>query len=68
MTATTPEDLCVLFQRYMAEGDVESLLNLYDPQAVFLNQSGESKNRQGLRQELAPLASAKTASSLRSGK
>jgi ketosteroid isomerase-like protein len=60
MPATTPEQLCQLFKQYMAEGDVDALLSLYDPEAVFLNSSGEIKQgRQGLRGELAPLASAK---------
>jgi hypothetical protein len=42
-------------------GDIEALLScIYDPDAVFLNSSGEVKHsRQGLRRELAPLASAK---------
>jgi ketosteroid isomerase-like protein len=44
----------------MAEGNIEALLSLYDPDAVFLNQSGEVKQgRQGLRGEVGPLASAK---------
>ena len=45
--ANTPEEICSLFKRYMAQGDVESLLNLYDPNAVFLNQAGETKTGQG---------------------
>lgn len=45
----------------MAAGDIESLLSIYDPEAVFLNQSREvKKGGQGLREELAPLAAAKT--------
>jgi ketosteroid isomerase-like protein len=60
MPATTPEQICNLFKQYMAEGDIEALLTLYDPEAVFLNSSGETKHgRQGLRSELVPLASAK---------
>lgn len=60
MPAKSPEEICRLFQQYMAEGDIESLFTIYDPEAVFLNQSGETKKgRQGLRQELAPLAAAK---------
>ena len=43
----------------MAEGDLEALLSIYDPEAVFLNRSGEVKQgRQGLREELVPFASA----------
>jgi uncharacterized protein (TIGR02246 family) len=60
MPARSPEEICRLFQQYMAAGDLESLLSIYDPEAVFLNQSGETrKGRQGLKQELAPLAAAK---------
>jgi len=45
----------------MAEGSLESLLGIYDPDAVVLSQSGELKTgRQGLREVLAPLAAAKT--------
>ena len=56
MPATNPEEICRLFQQYMAEGDLESVLSVYDPQAVFLNQSREpTKDREGLRRELAPL-------------
>jgi uncharacterized protein (TIGR02246 family) len=60
MPAKSPEQICQLFQQYMAQGDIEALLSIYDPEAVFLNQSGEVKQgREGLREELAPLASAK---------
>jgi hypothetical protein len=57
MPADTPEDICRLFQHYMAEGDIDAVLSLYDPEAVFLNRAGEAtKDRRGLRQEL-PLLS-----------
>jgi ketosteroid isomerase-like protein len=57
MPAMSPEEICHLFQQYMAEGDLESVLSLYDPEAVFLNQAREvTKGRDELRQELAPLA------------
>jgi len=57
MPANSPEEICKLFQKYMAQGDVDSLLSLYDPEAVFLNRSGEiKKGRRELRDELAPLA------------
>lgn len=59
MPAKTPEEICRLFQRSMREGDIESLLSLYDPEAVFLAQSGEVKKGDGLREELASLAVAK---------
>lgn len=60
MAAKNPEEICRLFKQYMAEGDVESLLGIYDREAVFLNQSGETKNgREGLREVLTPLAASK---------
>lgn len=61
MSAKRPEEICGLFQKYMADGDLESLLNVYDDEAVFLSQSGEVKiGKQEIREALAPLASAKT--------
>jgi ketosteroid isomerase-like protein len=59
MPANSPEEICHLFQRYMSEGDVESLLSLYDPEAVFLTQSREVKKGEGLREELTSSAAAK---------
>lgn len=60
MPANSPEDICRLFQRAMADGDLESVLSLYDPEAVFVNQAGElTRGRRGLRQELAPFAAMK---------
>ncbi len=60
MPAKSPDKICRLFKQYMAEGDIESLLSLYDPQIAFLNQANEVKNgKSELRQELAPLAAAK---------
>jgi len=54
MAAKSPEEICRLFQRYAAEGNLEGLLNIYDAEAVFLDQSGELKQgRQGLREVLA---------------
>jgi ketosteroid isomerase-like protein len=60
MPANRPEEICRLFQQYMREGDIDSVLTLYDPEAVFLNQSGEvKKGGEALRQEVAPLAAIK---------
>jgi ketosteroid isomerase-like protein len=60
MPATSPEQICHLFKQHMAQGDLEALLSIYDPEVVFLNSSGEAKHgREGLREELAPFASAK---------
>ncbi len=59
MPANTPEEICKLFKRYMAEGDLESVLKIYDPQAVFLNQFGQvKKGRDEIKEELAPMAAA----------
>ena len=60
MPAKSPEEICRLFQQYMAEGDIDSVLSVYDPEAVLLNQSRElKKGSEALRQELAPFAAAK---------
>jgi hypothetical protein len=36
MPAISPEDICRLFQQFMAEGDIESVLSVHDSEAVFL--------------------------------
>jgi ketosteroid isomerase-like protein len=57
MAAKSPEEICRLFQQHMAAGDLDALVNLYDSEAVFLNQSGETKQGAAeLREVLAPLA------------
>jgi ketosteroid isomerase-like protein len=61
MSPKTPEEICCLFSQYMAEGNLESLLALYDPEAVILNRAREmKKGHQGLREQLAPNAAART--------
>jgi hypothetical protein len=35
MPAKSPEEICDLFKQYMAAGDVDSLLTIYDAEAVF---------------------------------
>lgn len=60
MPAKDPKDICLLFQQAMADGDLESALNLYDSEAVFVKQTGEvTKGKQALKAELAPLAGRK---------
>jgi len=60
MPAKNPEEICQLFKQYMAAGGVESLVNIYDPGATFLSQSGGvKKGRQEMRDVLAPLAAQK---------
>ena len=62
MAAKSPEETCNLFRRYMSQGDIEGLLSIYDPEAVFLNRAGEvQQGRECLKPELAPMAAAKTA-------
>ena len=61
MAAGSPGEICLLFQKYMAQGDIESVLALYEPDVVFINQEGSTKRgREELREELAPFAVAKT--------
>lgn len=60
MSAKSPEEICRLFRQFMAEGNLDALVDLYDAEAVFLNQAGETKNgAAGMREVLAPLAAAK---------
>ena len=60
MPAKDPKDICRLFQQAMADSDLESSLNLYDSEAVFVKQTGEvTKGKQALKAELAPLAGRK---------
>jgi uncharacterized protein (TIGR02246 family) len=56
MAARTPAEICALFQRAMADGDLDAVLSVYDAEAVFVRESGEvTRTRDQLRQELAPL-------------
>jgi ketosteroid isomerase-like protein len=60
MSPKTPEEICSLFRQYMAEGDLDALVNIYDREAAFLNESGEIRiGRQEIRRQLAPLAAAR---------
>jgi uncharacterized protein (TIGR02246 family) len=60
MNPTALEDLCRLFQRGMAEGDMAAVLQAYDPDAVIVQPDGEVTNgRDALRSELAPLVAEK---------
>jgi len=61
MSAKNPEEICHLFKQYMAEGDLDSVLSIYDPEAVFLNKACEVKKGEALRQELAPFVAVKAA-------
>jgi ketosteroid isomerase-like protein len=60
MPARNPEEICSLFKQYMAEGDFDGMLSVYDPEVVFLNQAGELiKGKQELKQELNRFAAAR---------
>ena len=60
MAANTPEEICHLFKQALAQGDLEAALDVYDPEAVFLAQSGETRHgRQGMREVLAPFSGAR---------
>ena len=60
MSATSPEEICCIFQRAMADGDLDAVLDVYDPEAVFLNQCGKvTTSREELREALAPRAAMK---------
>lgn len=61
MAADSPEEICRLFQYYMAQADLDGLIELYDTDAVLCNRAGECKRGEGLKQELAPFAAAKAA-------
>lgn len=58
MPAKSPEEIFRIFQQYMAEGNIDSILgSVHDPEIVFLNQSGEvKKGKEEMREELTPFA------------
>jgi ketosteroid isomerase-like protein len=61
MQPNSPEEICSLFQQYMAEGDLELVLSVYDRDAVFLDESREvSSGIEELREEFAPFVAAKS--------
>jgi uncharacterized protein (TIGR02246 family) len=61
MVARSPEEWGPLFQQAMRAGDVEQVLDLYEPEAAFSNRAGQvCVGHAELRQELAPVAAVKT--------
>jgi ketosteroid isomerase-like protein len=61
MPAKSPEEICHLFKQYVAAGDIDAILEIYDHEVVFLNQAGEErKGREALRQEIAAFVAKKT--------
>jgi uncharacterized protein (TIGR02246 family) len=60
MEPMNPEDWWPIFQAAMAAGDVEAVLRLYEPEAVFAGPDGRLLTGHAeLRQVLAPLANAR---------
>lgn len=61
MPARNPAAICPLFQRAMADGDLAAVLEVYDREAVFVNESGAvTTGRDALHGALAPLVAART--------
>jgi uncharacterized protein (TIGR02246 family) len=60
MSARAPEDLDALVQRAFNQGDLEAVMGLYEPDAVFSNQQGELRSgSDAIRQEMAPFTAMK---------
>ena len=60
MSATSPEQLSVLFAKAIQAGDLDAVMALYEPDAVMHNQSGELRpGRDSIRQEMTPFAAMK---------
>jgi hypothetical protein len=47
MPANSPEDICRRFQQYMAVGDLDAVLSVFDPEVVLVKQSGEVTQGRG---------------------
>ena len=60
MAARTPEELDTLFGEAMGRGDVEAVIALYEPNAVFPGMQGDVRTGlDEIRQEIAPIAATK---------
>jgi ketosteroid isomerase-like protein len=60
MLAKKPEEVNQLFIEYMRNGDLESVLELYDPEMAFVNPVGEIKRGiPAIRGELSEFAATK---------
>jgi enoyl-CoA hydratase len=55
MTARRPEDLSRLFAEHASRGDLERLMELYEPEARFLGPSGEADGEKAIRDRLSTL-------------
>ena len=60
MEPRSPEEWWPIFQQAMRAGDVEAVLRLYEPKAVFANAAGQVRSgHAALREEFGPLADTK---------
>ncbi len=60
MPARNPEDVGRLIVEAINNGDVEAVIALYEPGAVFLTQSGDLRSgTDAIRQQMAPFADMK---------
>jgi|HubBroStandDraft_3_1064219.scaffolds.fasta_scaffold1766259_1 hypothetical protein len=39
MLPKTPEEICSLFRQYITEGNIDSVLSVYEPEVAFLTYS-----------------------------
>jgi uncharacterized protein (TIGR02246 family) len=54
-TAHTPEDTIRRFSSLLADGDLDALVDLYEPDAAFAPQPGQSvRGREAIREALQP--------------
>ena len=61
MAPRSPQEVDALFQEHMRRGELDAVLELYEPDVSFRNAEGEVKQgRAALREELLPFATAKT--------
>ncbi|MBI1886040.1 MAG: nuclear transport factor 2 family protein [Chloroflexi bacterium] len=59
-SAQSPDQLDPIFQQAVQSGDLEAIMALYEPGAVFPNQSGEVRaGLDAIRQEMEPFAASK---------
>ncbi len=60
MPARAPEELDVLIQQAFNQGDLDAVVALYEPGAVFSSQQGELRSgSEAIRQEMAPFTATK---------
>jgi ketosteroid isomerase-like protein len=61
MAAQTPEEISDLFMRYMSEGNLDAVVDLYDENVAFAAQGGKiARGRDAVREELRGFAEART--------